>query len=188
MAIQLGFKVNIDNCIACRACELACKNEHQLSQGRRRTVRSFERKQQNLPIVQFSIGCNHCESPACIAVCPNHCFKKRRDGVVIHDPTECIGCQSCIGACPFQAPSFNEYTRKVDKCNLCSSRLDKGQNPACVSACITGALQLVNILKEDTSHSTTSWIDEIKMLQYTKPSLIIQLPKHKTKSYLRGNQ
>ncbi|WP_280771635.1 4Fe-4S dicluster domain-containing protein [Salipaludibacillus daqingensis] len=188
MALQLGFKVIIDRCTSCRGCELACINENQLGQVKRRTIKPFETKRKDLPIVQFSIGCNHCKNPACIAVCPMHCFKKRRDGVVIHDPTNCIGCQSCVGACPFQAPSMNEHTRKVDKCNLCAPRLDRGQKPACVSACINSALQLVNLSEQDSLCDSTTSVNNIKMMQYTKPSLVIELPKYKTRSYLRSSQ
>jgi molybdopterin-containing oxidoreductase family iron-sulfur binding subunit len=93
--------------------------------------------------------CNHCDSPACVRVCPTKATFKRKDGIVMMDMHRCIGCRFCMAACPFGARSFNwrdprpfikeenkEYPTRmrgvVEKCTLCCERLEVGLPPACV--------------------------------------------------------
>ncbi len=173
VSIQLGFQINLKRCIGCRGCEMACTNENQLGILHRRTVSKIYNEQSDY--VFLSMSCNHCENPACIAVCPKRCFRKRRDGVVIHNARNCIGCKSCLGACPFNAPKFNSITNKVDKCNMCVERLDKSLNPACVSACISEALQLINILEVKTNNEQ-GWAPYVTMAKFTKPSVTLIPP------------
>ena len=52
-----------------------------------------------------------------------------------HDVEICIGCYSCVGACPYGAPQKNEINSRMVKCDLCAWRLDNGDTPACVLAC-----------------------------------------------------
>lgn len=173
--------MNLKRCIGCKGCEMACTNENRLGEVHRRTVSFIQNE--CIEYAFLSMSCNHCANPACIAVCPNHCFKKRRDGIVIHNPKDCTGCKSCIGACPFNAPKYNPTTKKIDKCNLCVDRLEKGLKPACVSACISEALQLVNI--HDTTNSPAQeWIPGIKMAKLTNPSVTF-IPPTQVNSYLR---
>lgn len=181
VSIQLGFLMNLKRCIGCRGCEMACTNENRLGEVHRRTVSKIDNKETEN--VFLSMSCNHCANPACIAVCPNHCFKKRRDGIVIHNHKDCVGCKSCIGACPFNAPKFNPINNKIDKCNMCVERLDKGLKPACVAACISEALQSVNIV-DDKKGISQEWIPGIKMAKFTNPSVTF-IPPMKVKCYWR---
>ena len=176
MIMQMGFKVDIDRCISCSACTLACSNEHVQTGQARRRLKTFTTTVEDVSLIQFSVGCNHCKNPACLAVCPQRCFKKRRDGIVYHDPFNCIRCESCIGVCPYNAISINVYSGKAVKCNFCSDRLEEGKDPACVTACMTGALQYTNV-SEDASFSNDGK-DQIKMMQYTEPSLLLTMPTH----------
>ncbi|MEW5734570.1 MAG: sulfate reduction electron transfer complex DsrMKJOP subunit DsrO [Thermodesulfobacteriota bacterium] len=101
--------------------------------------------------------CNHCESPACVRVCPTKATFQRADGIVMMDYHRCIGCRFCMAGCPYGSRSFNfEDPRKylenpdpnyptrtkgvVEKCNFCAERLAIGQLPACVEACQNGEL------------------------------------------------
>ncbi len=168
MTIQLGFKINLRKCVGCRGCEMACRNEYQIPHSRRKIRRIIDKE--NSLFAYLSMACNHCANPACATACPNHCFKKRRDGIVFHDPTNCTGCQACVGACPFNAPTYNPKTGKVDKCNLCIERLEIGLKPACVSACISESIELVDIIY-DKEGAGSEWMCEIKISQYTKPSV-----------------
>jgi len=96
--------------------------------------------------------CNHCAEPPCTKACPTEATFKRWDGIVSMDYHRCIGCRFCMAACPYGSRSFNwqdprpgiaEYSKTyptrergvVEKCNFCSERLVKGQEPACVEAC-----------------------------------------------------
>lgn len=141
---QLGFLINISKCVGCKTCQFACKNENNLLDHTRRQVLKIHSEHNTFE--SLSIACNHCENPACMHICPNHCFIKKRNGIVIFDPTNCNSCKKCVSACPFGAIYVHPQTNKVDKCDLCSERLKKDLLPACVSTCVTGAIQLIDIL------------------------------------------
>lgn len=148
---------------------MACKNEHRLGDVHRRRITSLTDQQENI-FAFFSMACNHCANPACLAVCPQQCFKKRRDGIVLHDSMNCIDCKSCIGACPFAAPQYNYETGKIDKCNFCVDRLDNDLEPACVSACISEALKVID-LSDPSSNQYSKVISGYKMARFTNPSV-----------------
>jgi Fe-S-cluster-containing dehydrogenase component len=71
--------------------------------------------------------------------------KREEDGVVVHHQEKCIGCGNCIRSCPYGAPKYNPVEKRAEKCSLCHERLDAGLNPACVQACPTDALQLIDL-------------------------------------------
>ncbi|OEF95828.1 4Fe-4S dicluster domain-containing protein [Desulfuribacillus alkaliarsenatis] len=179
MKKQLGFLMNLQKCIGCHGCEMACQNEHRLQDHKRRNVTSLGERENVIGFL--SMSCNHCVNPACMAICPNKCFKKRRDGIVSHDASRCSGCKSCIGACPFNAPKFNALTGKIDKCNMCINRQQASLLPACVSACIPKALVHVDIPSMENEYSKLPV--GIKMAQFTEPSVRFILPE-KPKRYL----
>jgi len=83
--------------------------------------------------------CNHCTHPSCVQVCPTGATFRTKDGVVLVDPTYCIGCRYCVQACPYGARFFNEETHVADKCTWCYHRITKGLRPACVEVCPVGA-------------------------------------------------
>lgn len=62
------------------------------------------------------------------------------NGIVRVDQTKCMGCRSCQGACPYDAPQYNVETRRMSKCDFCSDEITAGGIPACVAACPTRAL------------------------------------------------
>src|SRR5690606_22278368 len=104
----------------------------------RRHVVTFE-TESHTPL-HISISCNHCRNPVCVTVCPENNFRKRKDGIVIHEASNCQGCMRCITACPFKAPKLNPRTNRAEKCNFCVDRLDEGLQPICVESCVTAAL------------------------------------------------
>jgi tetrathionate reductase subunit B len=85
--------------------------------------------------------CNHCETAPCVQVCPVTATVIRpEDGVVVMYYGKCIGCGMCVSACPYDARFFNPIRHTADKCDFCSARIDEGLQPACVEACVSGAL------------------------------------------------
>jgi Fe-S-cluster-containing dehydrogenase component len=85
--------------------------------------------------------CQQCEDPACVRVCPTGaCYKDEADGVVRVNREVCIGCQTCIRACPYEANFYNKELRVADKCDVCAARREKGKEPACVHNCAGEAL------------------------------------------------
>jgi formate dehydrogenase beta subunit len=85
--------------------------------------------------------CMHCEDPGCLRACPaDGAIIKYENGIVDFQQENCIGCGYCISGCPFDIPKFNQQTKKVFKCTLCSDRVGQGLEPACIKACPTGCL------------------------------------------------
>ncbi len=139
-----GFLVDLERCVGCEACVLACRIENgwgSESPWRRVLSLNLQRVPAG-PTYFLSLACHHCESPACLSACPSRAYLKRDDGVVLHLAERCLGCRYCEMACPFGAPRFSSETRLVSKCHLCVHRLDRGDPPACVVACPTRALRL----------------------------------------------
>jgi anaerobic dimethyl sulfoxide reductase subunit B (iron-sulfur subunit) len=149
---QLAFYVNTDACVTCKACGIACKDKNDLKPGRkfRRIFSqsfgswSFDENGATMPNGVFSyslsVGCNHCELPACFAVCPTTAIIKRDDGIVYIDQELCIGCGECAKVCPYDVPSFDVESSKMNKCDFCMDLLDEGKVPVCVAACLMNAL------------------------------------------------
>lgn len=174
MGKQLGFLLDLNKCVGCKGCEIACLNEHHFDQVHYRRVIDIVKDKRGLKFL--SLACNHCVNPECIRVCQKQCFYKRRDGIVLHRPQHCNGCQSCVAACPFQVPKVNKRTHKVSKCNFCVERIDKGLAPACVDACVVGALQTVD-LSEQMELSEQMTLACLPIIKFTRPSLRVILPK-----------
>lgn len=147
MKAQLGFLVDIDKCIGCHSCEMACKSRNQLDpEIRWRKVYPMAGTAFVPPERSFlSLACNHCEKPECLRVCPVRAYTKREDGIVVHNKERCIGCKMCIMGCPYQVPQYNSITKKVEKCNFCMERLDQGLNPYCVDGCISDAITVIDL-------------------------------------------
>jgi Fe-S-cluster-containing dehydrogenase component len=69
--------------------------------------------------------------------------KRTKDGIVFVEQSLCVGCKSCITACPWGVPQWNKDIGKVVKCDYCRHRVDQGLQPACVTGCTTNALKWV---------------------------------------------
>ena len=134
---------DIDACIGCFACEVACKQEHDLPVGPKwiKVVQIGPTEISGRLFMDFvPMHCRHCEKPPCMAACPVDAISKRNDGIMFFDEELCIGCTECVEACPFGAPQFNPEKEVVQACNLCYERIDKGLSPSCVQNCPTDAL------------------------------------------------
>lgn len=145
MAKQYGFLVDMSGCYGCKTCSMACKSENATPHGVLwRRVRDFNFDAPN-EISFISMGCNHCDDPQCLKVCPANTYHKRDDGIVVQDHGQCIGCQMCIMACPYHAPVFDPEEGKTSKCNFCAERIDEGLMPRCVESCPAGILKFGDI-------------------------------------------
>lgn len=160
---RYGMVIDLDRCVGCHACTAACRAEHATPPGVRWT-RVAQVDEGVYPRVRRSFvprGCMHCAKPPCVEVCPTGASYKRPDGVVLVDRSRCIGCKTCVLACPYDARSFvdglatyfpegptpyerarpgGEHERgTVEKCTFCVERIAAGLQPACVETCPTKA-------------------------------------------------
>ncbi len=172
-----GFYFNQNNCIGCRTCQVACKDKNDLDVGVIfRGVTSMEIGSFPSPqTYHYSASCNHCESPACVAVCPNEAFYiDEEDGTVQHDDDKCIGCQYCVKACPYGVPQYLEDLQVTHKCDACIALRAEGEQPACVASCIMRAIEFGPI--DELREAHPGYVDEIAALPTaatTNPSLAI---------------
>jgi Fe-S-cluster-containing dehydrogenase component len=140
-----AFVHDLETCVGCHACAVACANENQLAPGTswRHIVTFNEPRRPGLPTFHLSIACNHCARAPCMTYCPALAISRdARTGAVLIDEDACIGCRYCSWVCPYEAPRFDRDAGVMRKCTLCAPRLAEGLSPACVSLCPVGALKL----------------------------------------------
>lgn len=135
--MKYGFVIDNRKCIGCHACTTACKSEHQVPVGVNRTyVKQVEKGVFPDTRRLFSVmRCNHCTDAPCVEICPTEALFIRTDGIVDFDKDRCIGCKSCMQACPYDALYIDPETHTAAKCNYCAHRIDVGLEPACVNIC-----------------------------------------------------
>jgi Fe-S-cluster-containing dehydrogenase component/formate-dependent nitrite reductase membrane component NrfD len=135
--MRYGFIIDNRKCIGCHACTTACKSEHDVPIGVNRTwVKQVEKGVFPNSRRLFSVmRCNHCTDAPCVTICPTEALFKRDDGIVDFDKDRCIGCKSCMQACPYDALYIDPDTNTAAKCNYCAHRIDIGLEPACVNVC-----------------------------------------------------
>lgn len=155
-----GMVIDLHACIGCYSCMISCKQEHFLPPEIffARVLIGESGKYPSVRKLIYPVLCNHCDEPPCVDVCPTGATSKREDGIVSVDPHICIGCRSCLIACPYQQRSYlpkaereyfpgqglTPYERigkdlyplekgTVVKCNFCSEILDEGSKKGLVS-------------------------------------------------------
>ena len=169
MAKQYGFYFDSDRCIQCRTCEVACTSIHSLEPGLkwRKVVETWCGEIPDAKISFFSWSCMHCGQPACAAACPTGAISKRaEDGIVVVDKEQCNGCQECFFACPFDIPQFGS-DGTMQKCDFC---LGRGEEPACVSHCLTEAIKY-GVMANPPTLAAGKVADRLPGA--TKPSMVI---------------
>lgn len=162
---KLGLLIDLDICVGCHACAVACKewNDQGISAPLPdmdaygaapdgvwfNRVHSYELEAldaQPASTLHFPRSCLHCETPACVSVCPTGAsYKRAEDGIVLINPDTCIGCKLCSWACPYGAREYSPSEGIMKKCTLCVDRIyndsipEAQRQPACVQACPTRA-------------------------------------------------
>lgn len=138
MTKKLALIVNTTECVGCCACEVACKQEHDLPVGPKWIEVTQDKPKEIAGKMQLRYivrHCLHCSHPPCLEVCPVAAISRRSDGIVLIDEEKCIGCKKCLAACPLGVMCFSEEKEVAQHCNFCVERIDRGLKPACVSAC-----------------------------------------------------
>ena len=122
-----------DLCTGCQSCEMACSLLHERATGS--TLSRIQIRRWPEIAVYMPIGCQHCEDAPCMTICPTGARKRvPQTQAVVTDLKWCVGCKSCIYACPYAAPVIHPETGKTMTCDLCDGK------PLCTEACTVGAL------------------------------------------------
>lgn len=150
--MRWGMLINLDMCVSCYACVVKCKQEHFLPKDILwgKILISETGEYPSVTKQAYPVLCNHCVDAQCVEVCPTGATQKREDGIVRVDGDQCVGCRSCLIACPYQARTYYSkreeyYTDQgftefemigeelypleagtVVKCNFCMERIDNG--------------------------------------------------------------
>jgi len=135
---QKNIYIDIEYCIGCQACEIACKQENNIPVGIKwiNVVKVGPRMVEGKLRMDFvPMLCKHCAKAPCIDACPEKAMTKRSDGIVLINQELCIGCMACAEACSFGAIQLNPQTQAAEMCTLCVHLVDAGLEPACVRAC-----------------------------------------------------
>ena len=153
-----GLMITPDLCIACRACQSACKQWNKLPGDRTKNKGVYENppnltanlynqihfieKPQDVGIKWLFVrrACMHCGEAGCMDICPAPgAITRTKEGAVVFDKEKCIGCKLCVAGCPFDVPRYDE-NNKISKCTLCADRISNGLHTACAKVCPTGAI------------------------------------------------
>jgi Fe-S-cluster-containing dehydrogenase component/formate-dependent nitrite reductase membrane component NrfD len=165
--VRYGFVIDQTRCIGCHACTVACKEENHVPVGVFRTwVKYVERGTWPGTRRYFSVlRCNHCENAPCVTICPTRALYHRADGIVDFDGDQCIGCKSCMQACPYDALYIDPATNTAAKCHYCAHRVESGLEPACVIVCPEQAIIAGDL---DDPHSRIARLVATEQVQVRK--------------------
>ena len=161
---RYGMAIDLSRCIGCNTCAVACKVSNNLpkdvwwnvvhTDGRDFADTSKGTYGGEMQLSWLPVNCMHCENAVCEEVCPTGATVKRDDGIVTVDEETCIGCKSCMEACPYDVRRLIENEPEyylelpigdpaakshkggtVEKCDFCAGRIDRGEKPACMELC-----------------------------------------------------
>ncbi|OIP98243.1 MAG: formate dehydrogenase [Syntrophobacteraceae bacterium CG2_30_61_12] len=161
-----SFLIDTSRCTACRGCQIACKEWHELPANKTKQRGSHQNPPDlnpfNYKLVRFSESlengkiswyffpdqCRHCIEPPCKGEAEGYLegaiIKDDKTGAVLF--TELTAklspenCEAVRAACPYDIPRRNEQTGLLTKCTMCIDRVSNGMLPACVKVCPTGAM------------------------------------------------
>ncbi len=162
-----AFLIDTTRCTACRGCQLACKEWHNLPANVTKQRGSHQNppdlNPNNLKIVRFHEHfdekgnvvwnffpdqCRHCLTPICVDLAegavPGSMIQDKKTGAVLVTE-KCkqlseADIKTIIAACPYNIPRYNEQTKMLTKCDMCIDRVSAGLQPMCVKTCPTGAM------------------------------------------------
>lgn len=157
--MRLGLVIDLDTCVGCHACAVACKQWNTSGMTGPLTdenpyaadptgvwfnrIRHYEVGDYPYSkTINFPMSCMHCDDADCVTVCPTGAsYKRQEDGIVLVDQDKCMGCNYCAWACPYGARELDPQDGVMKKCTLCLDRIyddalePEDRQPACVLTC-----------------------------------------------------
>ncbi|MDV7341495.1 molybdopterin-dependent oxidoreductase [Terasakiella sp. A23] len=140
---RISLMIDLERCTGCKSCEAACKQTNRLGPQEYRN-RVMWLGDPNVPSLDFlTVTCQQCERPACLRACPvvpKAIYQEPETGVIRINEDRCTGCGECVLSCPYGAMGYDPVDHHAVKCDLCASRREIGDGPACASVCPTKAI------------------------------------------------
>jgi dimethyl sulfoxide reductase iron-sulfur subunit len=182
---QWAFLIDLRRCDGCEHCTTACQNAHYLPKEQT-WIKVY--KLTNAAGLSYAMPrlCMQCENPPCVRVCPVGATFRNSEGVTLVDQNVCIGCRTCMAACPYEARYFNwtepravpaslrqmpmpefpvpQQKGTVGKCVLCVHNTREGKLPACVEGCPMEALYVADL----TTDAATNGKETVKLSKYLR--------------------
>ena len=151
--------IDVAKCHDCNNCFLACKDEfvgndwfpYSVSQPLHghKWIDIMRKERGQFPLLDVAYlptPCMHCDDADCIKAAKDNAVYEREDGIVIIDPLKAKGQKAIVDSCPYGVIWWNEELDVAQKCTFCAHLLDEGwQQPRCVQACPTGALEFLHV-------------------------------------------
>lgn len=161
---RYGMVIDLRKCRGCWTCTAVCSVENNVPVDRAGSDAGAQLEKwaagelnyYNMGVLTTAINgqrrsipipCMHCEDAPCVKVCPVQATYKRADGIVVVDAGKCIGCKSCVAACPYHARYIREVAVNGEpkgvagKCQFCAHLVDQGEVPVCVRSCQSNAIK-----------------------------------------------
>jgi Fe-S-cluster-containing dehydrogenase component len=147
--------LNLDRCIGCYNCQIACKDEHVGNDfpGIAKPQPAFGHFWMGIKEVERALSpshirvhyvptlCQHCADAPCMRAAKGGAIYRRDDGIVIIDPVKAVAQKQLVESCPYGAIFWNEQENLPQKCTFCAHLLDDGWSvPRCVQTCPTGCI------------------------------------------------
>ncbi len=171
---QWAMVFDLRNCDGCKACTMACQQRHSLT-SEQTWIKVYTMQSSAGQTYHMARPCMMCEDPPCMYVCPVGATFRTDEGLVLVDQEACIGCRTCMAACPYEARYFNWTTPPpatkipgmkqspewpvpqikdtVGKCVWCADRLPHGELPACVAGCPMGVIYIGDLTTDAAINS-----------------------------------
>ncbi len=155
-----SFFIDTTVCTACRGCQVACKQWHDLpaeptvNRGSYQnpedlTFSTYKLVRMNEEIVEqklhwlfFPDQCRHCIDAPCLetAMDENAIYQDAATGAILYTAqTRELDAEEIIGSCPYNIPRKGP-DNTISKCDMCNDRVHNGLKPACVTTCPTGTM------------------------------------------------
>ena len=184
-----AFFVDVTLCTACRGCQVACKQWHDLPAEKTVNTGTY----QNPPDLSFSTyklvrmneeiidgklnwlffpdQCRHCIDAPCLetAMDENAIYKDPATGAILYTAqTKDLDAEEIMGSCPYNIPR-KAADGTLAKCDMCNDRIHNGLKPACVQTCPTGAMNFGD--REEMLELANAQL-EIRKRKYPKAALL----------------
>jgi Fe-S-cluster-containing dehydrogenase component len=182
---QLGLMIDMDRCIGCKTCIVACRNFHKLVDHENcmpgqmpSYIRVESRTEGTYPLVTeqcWVMPCQHCKTAPCMKACPSGAIvKDPGNGIVRILRDKCKGEKKCLEACPWAVIQFDEAGKFAHKCDLCYDLVVFGGKPVCAEVCMTdaitfGELETLKDLARDRGREVDRKMSSMSVI-YLKPT------------------